>query len=90
MSVARAKAGGTWEFLTGLGELRKSRTSCWSGLDLNFRAPSSRPPVMSEPRFIASAIPARAQAHEIIVERRVPPHYGLLETPASSSKGMLT
>jgi hypothetical protein len=28
------------------GETRKSQTGCWSGLDLNLRAPSSRPLVM--------------------------------------------
>jgi hypothetical protein len=40
--------------------------------------------------FIASALRARARAREIIVERRVPPQYGWVETPASPSKGMLT
>jgi hypothetical protein len=41
-------------------------------------------------RIITSAVPARARAREMIVERRVPLHYGWLDTPASSSKGMLT
>jgi hypothetical protein len=37
--------------------------------------------------FIASAPPARARAHAIIVERRAPPRYGF-ETPTQSSKSM--
>jgi hypothetical protein len=71
----------------GVSTVKIRRLAAGSGMDLNFRAPSSRPSCGGQPHFHFFGTSGRARPREIIVERRVPPHYGLLENPGLTIEG---
>ena len=52
--------------------------------------PSSQPSCSGQPHFYCKRFPAGGGLAKSSVSERVPPPYGLLETPASPSKGMPT